>query len=511
MACIRVNNIGYLKKGCVIVPPKDRWNAVFVVSLSVTLLIVLWGIFAPDNFSAAANSVFNFLIENFGWLYIWAMFIFVVFAVGLAISRYGKIKLGDDDSEPEFSNFSWFAMLFSAGMGIGLVFWGVAEPLNHYMNPPSGIPETAESALQAIKISFFHWGFHPWANYSILGLALAYFQFRKNAPGLISSIFMPLIGEEGVKGPIGKTIDILAIFATVAGIATSLGLGTLQINSGINFLFNVPINATVQIAIIITITLIFVGSAVAGLEKGIKYISNLNLGIALFVMIAAIIIGPTIKIIEVFTTGLGAYLGNFVQDSLTLAPFGDAGWLGSWTLFYWAWWIAWGPFVGAFIARISKGRTIREFVAGVILVPSLGSFVWFATFGTVGINLEMAGLASVGENAIADVSTAFFAVFSHYPFGYAISVITVALISTFFITSANSATYVLSILSSEGTLHPSVQKILIWGILIAGLSIALLLRGGLENLQTASIAAAFPFAIVMLLACVSIYMALSKE
>ena len=490
---------------------KDRWNPVFVISLSVTLGIVLWGLFAPESFAAVANGVFSFLIGSFGWLYIWAMFIFVAFAVFMAVSGYGKIKLGSDNDEPEFSSISWFAMLFSAGMGIGLVFWGVAEPLYHYMQPPVGTPQTPEAAIQAITISFFHWGFHPWANYSILGMALAYFQFRRNAPGLISSIFVPIIGEKGVRGPIGKTIDILAIFATVAGIATSLGLGTLQINSGVNFLWGVPINSTVQIAIIVVITAIFLGSAITGIEKGIKYISNLNLGTAFFVLIATLLIGPTVKIIEVLTTGLGAYLGGFIERSLTLAPFGDAGWLGGWTLFYWAWWIAWGPFVGTFIARISKGRTIREFVAGVILVPALGSFVWFAVFGTLGLNLEISGIAAVGQNAIADVSTAFFVVYSHYPFGQIISIITVALISTFFITSGNSATFVLSMLSSDGALNPSLIKMVIWGILLAALSIALLITGGLQTLQIASIAAAFPFAIVMLLACLSLYKAVSEE
>lgn len=482
-------------------------NLVYYISLVVVFAIVGWGIAAPANFGNAANSVFNFLVDKFGWLYLVSMFIFVAFCVYLAFSRYGNIKLGPDDSVPEFSNVSWFGMLFGSGMGIGLVFWGVAEPLFHYLSPPGLEGATAEAANFAIKQSFFHWGFHPWANYAVIGLALGYFQFRKNAPGLISSIFMPLIGEKGVNGPIGKGIDILAIFATVAGVATSLGIGTLQINSGLNHMFGIPTTTMVQMVIIAVITLIYIWTAVSGIEKGIKLLSDMNLILAFAILVLSILVGPKITMVNSLTNGLGMYLHNFVYDSFHIEAFGDNSWIGGWTIFYWAWWIAWAPFVGTFIARISKGRTIREFVIGVILAPSLASFIWFAVFGSMGINLG----AEIAAQATKVTETAFFIVLSNYPLGYIISLIAVFLLGTFFITSANSATFVLGMMSQQGDLNPTNGKKILWGLVQALLAFALLIAGGLKALQTASIAAAFPFAIVMIVACVALVKALREE
>lgn len=483
-------------------------NSVYYISLVVTFAIVLWAIVLPEHFGAVANSVFNFLVNDFGWLYLIAMFIFVVFSLGLAFSRYGKIRLGNDNDRPEFSTLVWFGMLFGAGMGIGLVFWGVAEPLNHFAAPDMGIkPFTAEAANFAMFASFFHWGFHPWANYSIIGLALAYFQFRKNKPGLISTIFIPLIGEERVKGPIGQTIDILAIFATVAGVATSLGLGTLQISSGLNFLFNVPPGMITNLLIIAVITVIYIWTAVSGIEKGIKYLANINLALAFLIVLLVILVGPTVKMINVFTNSLGIYVNQFIQESLRINAFGDNSWINGWRIFYWAWWIAWAPFVGTFIARISRGRTIREFVLGVTVIPALASLVWFAIFGALGLN---AG-PDVAQKAIKVTETALFVVLQQYPLFTVISLITVFLLGTFFITSANSATFVLGMFSSHGDLDPSSGKKLLWGLIQAGLAFGLLLAGGLKTLQIASIAAAFPFAIVMILACVAIYRAVQEE
>lgn len=491
---------------------KKKDNTVFYISLALSIAIVLWGIVAQENFSSFANSLLNFLTNNFGWSYLISMFIFVVFAIILAFSKYGKIKLGPDDSKPEYSTMSWFGMLFGAGMGIGLVFWGVAEPISHFVSPASGIEAgTLEAANFAMKASFMHWGFHPWANYSIIGLALAYFQFRKNKPGLISSIFIPLLGEERVNGPIGKLIDILAVFATVAGVATSLGLGTLQINSGLNFLFNIPETQLVQIGIIVVITIIYIWTAVIGIDKGIKLLGDINLVLAFGLLLLIIILGPTLKVINSFTNGLGQYINGFVTDSLHVEAFGDNSWLNSWTIFYWAWWIAWAPFVGTFIARISKGRTIREFIGGVILAPAIVSIIWFAAFGSMGLNLVdkigVEGLAAAASNT----STALFQVFNNYPLSTILSLITVALLCTFFITSANSATFVLGMLSSQGDLNPTAKKQFIWGVVQALLATSLLLAGGLEALQTASVAAAFPFIFVMLLAIVSLMKALKEE
>jgi len=487
---------------------KDQ--SVFIISLVVVFLITLWGLVIPDNFGKVANGLFKFFVVNFGWFYLLSMFTFVIFAVSIAFSKYGHIKLGEDDSKPEYTYLSWFAMLFSAGMGVGLVFWGVAEPLNHYMNPNPllGIePGSVDAANFAIKTSFFHWGLHPWASYTVLALALAYFQFRKKAPGLISSVFLPLIGEKGVQGPIGKFIDILAIFATVAGVATSLGLGTLQINGGLNYLFGVPIGHATHIVIIVAVTAMFMTSAISGLDRGIKLLSNINIDIAIILMLLTLIIGPTITSVNVFTNTIGVYLRDFLRDSFRIEAFGDNSWIGGWTIFYWAWWIAWAPFVGTFIARISKGRTIREFVAGVLLIPVLGSFVWFSIFGATGINL---GTEVAGE-AIKVTETAFFVVMANYPLGSIVSFVAVLLLCTFFVTSADSATFVLGMFSSNGDLNPTTNRKLIWGAIQSGLAFALMLAGGLQGLQTASIAAAFPFAIVMLFGMWSLVKALQEE
>ncbi|MCG8516321.1 MAG: BCCT family transporter [Halanaerobiales bacterium] len=479
-------------------------NQVFYISLLITLGIVLWGLFLPDSFGNTANSLFNFLVGNFGWFYLITMAIFVVFSIWIALSKYGKIRLGPDDEQPEYSTISWFAMLFSAGMGVGLVFWGVAEPLNHFVNPLELTAGSTAAAEFAIRKSFFHWGLHPWANYAVLALALAYMQFRKNKPGLISSIFIPLIGEERARGSIGKVIDILAIFATVAGVATSLGMATLQLTSGLNFLFTVPETNPVRLVVIVVVTLLFMVSAITGLDKGIKFLSNLNITLCGILMVLGLIIGPTILIINNLTNGIGTYLTLIISDSFRIT---SEPWYGWWTIFYWAWWIAWAPFVGTFIARISKGRTIKEFIGGVLLAPALASFAWFAIFGTMGMNTGL----TVATEAIKSTSTAFFVVMGNYPIGSIISVITVILLSTFFVTSADSATFVLGMMSSNGNLNPSNQKKVIWGLLQSGLAITLMLTGGIEMLQTASIAAAFPFAFVMLLAILSIVKALRQE
>lgn len=485
-------------------------NSVYFISLIIVFVIVVWGIALPSSFESAANGLFSFLVGNFGWFYLISMFSFVVFSIWIALSRYGKIKLGPDDSKPEYSLISWFAMLFSAGMGVGLIFWGVAEPLNYFVAPLGLEGGTAEAADFAMKKSFLHWGLHPWANYAVLALALAYMQFRKNKPGLISSVFIPLIGEEKVNGPIGKLIDILAIFATVAGVATSLGMATLQTTSGLNYLFGVPETNGVRTIVITVITILFMVSAITGIDKGIKWLSNANVTLCGILILLGLIIGPTVLIINAFTNSVGLYISTVVRESFQIDPFSDnVGWYGGWTIFYWAWWIAWAPFVGTFIARISKGRTIREFVGGVLLAPTLASFIWFAVFGTLGINTGM----EVATEAIQTTETAFFMVMNQYPMGYAISMVTVILLTTFFVTSADSATFVLGMMSSHGDLNPTTKRKIIWGIIQSALALALMLSSAnaLAMLQTASIAAAFPFAFIMLFAMVSLVKALKAD
>ena len=478
-------------------------NPVFYVSLLITVAIVVIGLIIPKPFALAMNATKAFLVDTFGWFYLIAMFVFVIFSLMIAFSRFGNIKLGPDDSVPEFSNKSWFAMLFGAGMGIGLVFWGVAEPLNHF----STFGGTEQAADLAMQKSFLHWGFHPWASYSIIGLALGYFQFRKNTPGLISSIFLPLLGEEGVKGPIGKLIDICAVFATVAGIATSLGQGTLQINSGLNYLFDIPTTRLVQIVIIVGLTIVYTWTAVSGIDKGIKILSDINLYLAIAILVGAFIVGPKIMSLNIFTNSFGGYINNFVSESFSINPFGDNSWLGSWTIFYWSWWIAWGPFVGTFIARISKGRTIKEFVLGVIIAPSMVSFIWFSIFGSLGLNLD----SEIIDQAKQVTETALFVVFAEYPLGMLFSIIAICLLCTFFITSANSGIFVLSMFSSEGDLNPGNDKKILWGIIQALLALVLLMTGGLDALQTCSIVAALPLTVIMLLSAGCLLKALISE
>lgn len=478
-------------------------NGVFIISLVITAILVILGLVIPTQFASGMDAAFAFLTDKFSWLYLISMFIFVVFSLAIAFSKYGKIKLGDDDSKPEHSTISWFAMLFGAGMGIGLVFWGAAEPLNHYVS----FGMTEEAANLAMRKSFMHWGFHPWAGYAVVGMALAYFQFRRKAPGLISSIFLPLLGEKGVKGSIGKLIDIFAIFATVAGVATSLGQGALQINAGLDHMFGVPQTLTVCVIIVAIITVVYTWTAVSGIDKGIKLLSDVNMVLAVALMLGALLVGPILLDVNIFTNSLGSYINNFVADSFGINAFGDNSWLSAWTIFYWAWWIAWGPFVGTFIARISKGRTIREFVLGVICAPSLVSMIWFAIFGGLGLNTN----DTVIQKAIEKTETALFIVLNEYPFGFLLSIIAVCLLVTFFATSANSATFVLSMFSAEGDLNPSASKKMLWGVIQAVLALVLLMTGGLKALQTCSVVAAFPFAIIMLLCCVCLVKALKQD
>lgn len=489
---------------------KNKDNTVFLSSIALTLAIVFWGFLSPKTFEFVGNISFKFLSTNFNWFYTITMTSFIVFAIWIGFfSKYKNIKLGSDDSKPEFSNSSWFAMLFSAGMGIGLVFFGIAEPLSHYLNPINGNGLTQEAQKFAITKSFLHWGLHPWANYCILGLGLAYMQFRKGKPGLISSIFIPIIGQKGANSLLGKIIDVLAIFATAAGMATSLGLGTKQINSGLNYMFKVPETPIVQIILVVVITIIYTWTAISGVEKGIKAISDLNLILVIVLLLGSFLFGPTVRILRTFVEGTGLYIQNFVQSSLEVGAFGDNSWFGSWTVFYWAWWIAWAPFTGIFIARISKGRTIKEFIAGVMLVPTVVSFIWFAIFA--GIDFSVA--KDVLIQASKDTALSFFVVMHNITFGDVLSFVAIILLFTFFITSANSATFVLGMLSQQGDLNPTNTKKTIWGVIQSALALSLMIgsTNGLKMLQTISIIAAFPFAIIMIFCMYALVKALEQD
>lgn len=488
---------------------------VLIISLVIAVVFVLWGTFLPKHLTEITSNIQDFLQKKFGWFYLLSATAFLVFVVTMIFSRFGHIKLGKDDEEPEYSYLSWFAMLFSAGMGIGLVFWGVAEPLSHYADPPLAKEGTPQAAQAALVYSLFHWGLHPWGIYTLIGLGLAYFKFRKNAPGLISSIFTPLLGDR-VHGPIGRAIDILAVFATVFGVATSLGLGAVQISGGLSFLFKgIENDFGTQLVIIIIVTFLFTLSALSGLDKGIKYLSNTNVLLAVLLMLFLFFVGPTNFMMNFFTTTLGAYLQELPQLSLRVTPFPESElskWTQNWTIFYWAWWIAWAPFVGTFIARISRGRTIREFVIGVLTVPTIFSALWFAALGGGGIYSEMfqqAGIIEVMNEKGTEI--ALFKFLEQYPLSPILITLAILLISSFFITSADSATFVLGMLTTGGRLNPTKSIKLTWGVIQSAAAVVLLASGGLEGLQTASIIAAFPFTFIMIGIGISLYKTLQTD
>ncbi|MGD6818388.1 glycine betaine uptake BCCT transporter [Metabacillus sp. 84] len=495
-----------------------RVTPVFTVSLIVSALFILWGVL-PDSFlgnftlSKVTAAVHGFIIEKFGWFYLLTATFFLIFALGLIFTKYGNIKLGKDDDKPEYSYISWFAMLFSAGMGIGLVFWGAAEPLNHYMTPPLGEGGTDEAARGALRYSFFHWGLHPWGIYSVIALALAYFTFRKGQNGVISKTLEPLIGKRS-EGGFGILINFVAVFATIFGVATSLGLGATQISGGVSHVFPViQNNLTTQLIIIAIVTVLFTISAQTGLDKGIKYLSNLNVILAILLMAALLFIGPTNFIMDFFVTTLGGYIQNLPAQSFRLLPFQEENtWIQDWTLFYWAWWISWAPFVGTFIARVSKGRTIREFVIGVLAVPTIFGALWFSVFGGSAIYLEHFQNVNLVE-AMTEGGTeiALFETLSNFPLGTVLSLLAIFLIATFFITSADSATFVLGMQTTNGDLNPKNSVKLVWGIIQSSIAAILLFTGGLEALQTASIIAALPFAIIMIMMVFSLAKSLRKE
>ncbi len=486
--------------------PKE--NTIFYTTFLI--IFVILSIIGLDKitFEKATANLLDSIITNFGFLYLIIVLVIALVCLFLCCSSYGNIKLGKDNSKPEYSNLSWFSMLFSAGMGVGLVFFGVAEPMTHYAYPIGGIDGGTKEAIDfAFKTSFFHWGIHPWAIYSFLALAMAYFQFRKGEKGLVSSLFSPILKGKSYEKKVKTIIDIIAILATITGVATTLGLGALQINSGLNYLFNVPNSILSQIVIISIVTVVFIASALGSLDKGIKILSNINVLISVVLLLMVIILGPTISIFNVFSENLGNYLNNFLKISLKTNSFGDNKWMSAWTIFYWSNWVAWTPFVGTFIARISKGRTIREFVIGVVIIPSIVSFIWFSAFGTLGITLGKE-FATV---AVENTETALFLVFGQYRFGALMSGIAILLLGSFFITSADSATYVLGMMSSDGDLNPPSYKKLIWGITQSLLAIALIFAGGLNMLKTASIIIAFPLLILFPIMIFTMFYSLKRD
>lgn len=485
-------------------------RAVLYISAGLALAFVLFSIFFQSAMENVVNSLFAAITGGMGWLYLISAAVFIIAAIIIAAGPYGKIKLGKDDDKPEFSNFQWLSMLFGGGMGIGLVFWSVSEPMMHYLNPPFGEAQTQEAMNTAMRMTFFHWGLHPWIIFAIGGLALAYFQFRKNMPFLISSAFYPLIGEK-VHGPIGKAIDIIAVFATIFGVATSLGLGSNQIATGLQYVWGIEPTPFLVSVIIAVMTVIFTLATVSGLHKAMQNIANLKVGLSIAFMVFIFIFGGMVYILNNFTSTLGAYLQNIVGQTFWM---GNLEWLDSWTIFYWAWWIAWAPFVGQFVARVSKGRTIREFILAVSLLPAGFSVIWIGIYGGAAFNLNAQSGGALQTAIQADYTTGLFALLKQLPLYPFTAVLAILLIVACFIGAANSATYVLSMLTSGGNMDPDKKLRAGWGIAQGAVTIMLIIVSGtsaLKTLQTASIAAAFPFMLIMLVMCVSIFKALKED
>ncbi|MES5820592.1 BCCT family transporter [Streptomyces sp. RG80] len=490
-------------------PRTDR--VVFGVAAALTLAFVVWGATATDTLESVSGRLLDGTIRNGGWAFVLAASGFVVFALWLAMSRYGRITLGQEGEQPEFRTVSWIAMMFSAGMGIGLMFYGVSEPLSHFVTPPPGTdPADANQAMEtAMATTLFHWTLHPWAMYAVVGLAIAYSTFRRGRRQLISAVFTPLIGERRANGWGGRVIDILAIFATLFGSAASLGLGALQIGSGFTGLgWLGSVGTGLLVVVIAMLTVAFVASAVSGIAKGIQWLSNINMVLAVTLAAFVFLVGPTIFILDLLPTSIGAFLGDLTQMAgRTEASSGEgvADWLAGWTVFYWAWWISWTPFVGMFIARISRGRTIRQFVGGVILVPSSVSLLWFAIFGGSAMHLQE-------DKRLGDASTAqgqLFDVLQQYPIATVTSVVVMILVGIFFVSGADAASIVMGTLSQRGCLEPTRGVVVFWGVLTGAVAAVMLLIGGgkgdaLTGLQNLTILAAAPFTLVMVGLCVAL-------
>lgn len=485
---------------------------VFALSVLVIVSFVSATALYPAIVEKYAQRLLDDTAINVGWTYLLATSGFVLFSVFLAISRYGNIRLGTEDERPEFSYLSWLAMIFSGGMGVGLVFWGVAEPMMHFNSPPLGVgePRTAEAAQLGMRYAFFHWGFHQWATFTVVGLAIAYVRFRHQSHGLISETFRPLLGDR-VDHAWGKAIDILSVISTLFGVATTLGLGALQINSGLSKMGLVGYGLPAQVAIIAGLGALFTLSAMTPLNRGIRYLSNVNMALAGALLLFIITQGPTAFIFSELTQTLGEYLGNIVEMSLVTAPYSSEHWVQQWTMFYWAWGLSWAPFVGSFIARISRGRTIREFVTGVMIVPVMLSVLWFAAFGGSAIHFEMFAGAGIADAVAGEVSAGLYTLFDSIPGGEIATLAAVVLVSIFVITSADSATFVLGMFTSKGVLNPTRFVRILWGGLQLLMAATLLFSGGLYGLQTLSILAAFPFMLLVILMAIALHRDLQQE
>ncbi len=493
---------------------------VFLISGAVVLVVLALGVIFPVGFGNAANGLLAWITTYFGWFYILSVSFMLIFVIWLMFTRWGRIRLGPDDSRPEYGTTSWFAMLFTAGMGIGLVYYGVAEPISHFGSPPVGKGGTELAATHAMNYTFYHWGLHPWAVYIVLGLSIAYFHYRKGLPMKPASAFYPLIGDR-IYGPIGHAIDILAVFGTIFGLATSIGIGAQQIDAGLNTLFGVPNNTVMQVVVIGAVEVVAIGSVMLGIDAGIRRLSTINMWLAVALCGFVFIVGPTLFLLESLAGNVGYYVQNLIGTSFNMFSMSKQGsdWQASWTLFYWGWWISWSPFVGMFIARISYGRTIRQFILGVLFAPTGASFVWFVVFG----DSALFKLVNGGDKALAnaDASNALFVLMQQLPIAGIVatlaSVVGIIVVTLFFATSSDSGSLVVDMLTNGGDPNPIWQQRLFWAVM-EGLVAAILLIAGaavggdpLSALQAASVSAGLPFCFVLLCMCYSLVKALKEE
>ena len=495
------------------IPQERLWifprvnRPVFAISAILILGFILFGAVFNDLANTIFSGLQTFLATNLGWALVLLTNAMVLFVVYLGLGPFGDIRLGRMDETPEYDLFSWTAMLFSAGIGIGLIYWGVAEPMYHYFSPPRAEPETVEAAKEAMALTFLHWGFQGWAIYAVVALSLAYFHFRMGLPLSIRSALYPLIGDR-IYGFWGDVVDILAVFGTMFGIVTSLGLGAIQINDGLGTVFGIGSSVTVQILVIAGITGLATMSVVAGLDGGIKRLSNINVILSMVLLAFMLIVGPTLFIFDGFVENYGLYLKNFIDLSTWTETWSGGDWQNSWTIFYWAWWISWSPFVGVFIARISRGRTIREFVFGVMLLPCSIMFFWFSAFGGVAIDISLSGDRTLIEATQEGYGNTMFALLDYYPLSGLTSIFAIVLIVLWFVTSSDSGSYVIDMLTAGGDPDPPKIQRVFWAVSEGAVASVLLLAGGLGALQAAAVVAGFPFAVVILLISIGLFRAL---
>lgn len=488
----------------------DIHGPVFWPSVILITSLIIGTLIAGDAAEQAFNSARVFITDSANWLFVAAVNIFIGFSLYFAFSKFGKIRLGGQDAEPEFSTMAWFAMLFSAGMGIGLMFYAVAEPMWHLISPPHAEVVSTQAARDAMGITFLHWGLHAWAVYAIVALALAFFAFNRNLPLSFRSVFYPLLGDR-IDGWIGDVIDILAVLATLFGLATSLGLGAAQAGAGIEYVFGFTNTVNLQVMIIIGVTAIATISVVLGIDKGVKVLSEFNIRIAALFLLFILVVGPTLYILSSFMQNIGHYFQNFASFATWTQSYEEGEFLNTWTVFYWAWWISWSPYVGMFIARISKGRTVKEFVLGVLIIPTLVTFLWMSGFGGSALFLETNGIAGIANAVQADQTTSLFILLDQFPFSTITSFLAIILVLSFFVTSSDSGSLVIDGLTSGGKLHAPVGQRVFWATTEGAVAAILLVGGGLGALQAGAISTGLPFTIVLLVMCYSLRQGLQQE